>query len=167
MNAGAGPARGGEQGAPSLPYCAQQTGAVVKPGRCWEHPSVQSGCWAWQRSAELGDHRACGQRPVNSPVPPGGVRDVCPPLSPRRFFNDTWESIEMQLVFHRRRCGHWETKRHDSNHMEGRGRLRTSWGMTDCCCKQNRDFRVFPEAWVQALLGKLNRWALFSCVSQP
>lgn len=103
----------------------------------------------------------------NSPVLPGGSGMSAHLSLLWRFFNDTWESIEMQLVFHRRRCGHWETKRHDSNHMEGRGRLRTSWGMTDCCCKQNRDFRVFPEAWVQALLGKLNRWALFSCVSQP
>ena len=34
MNAGAGPARGGEWGARSLPNCAQQTGAVVRPGRC-------------------------------------------------------------------------------------------------------------------------------------
>lgn len=67
-----------------------------------------------------GRPQSLGTKASKQPCSAWGVRDVCPPLL-WLFFNDTWESIEMQLVFHRSRCGHWETKWRDSNHTEGRG----------------------------------------------
>lgn len=40
-----------------------------------------------------------------------------PPL-PRPLCSDTWESMKMQRVFHRSRCGCYVTKGHDSDHVE-------------------------------------------------
>lgn len=47
--------------------------------------------------------------------------------------------MKMQRVFHRSRFGRYVIKGHDSDHVEGRERLRASWGRTDCCCKHNRN----------------------------